>query len=439
MTPEIKLPAREILVSHVISSLDEYWKENTELILNLPIQDLQNSLKLSIPLKMIPIDLPNWGSFCGVQNQILVPQECVKIDGDFNDWRGVDWWLAIFLMLEGWHERTWETIYGSIHSYSYKLKGWDSRVWDRAWVNRICLFLRKWYSKHFNTDNNFFGHLPKPELILSHDVDAACKTHPIRIKQSAFHIFNSLNLLLKFRIFDSIKKLTKGIKFFLSNEDWWVFDRLLTIEKSAGVTAVYNFYSDTRPKTFKRWLMDPGYDVKSDRLKSLLRQLKDAGHEVGLHPTYDAWNDSKLLGEQKKTLEESLGSQVTHCRQHWLRFSWKDTWQSQACAGLKCDSTLMFNDRSGFRNSCATSWKPWNQIEGKAHLISCKMSLVMDSHLFDYNDFSNNERNDDLRFWIKECKDVGGKATILWHPQTLTKDYGCNHGFISMLSFISDN
>jgi len=99
----------------------------------------------------------------------------------------------------------------------------------------------------------------------------------------------------------------------------------------------------------------------------------------------------------------------------------------------------MFNDRSGFRNSCATSWKPWNQIEGKAHLISCKMSLVMDSHLFDYNDFSNNERNDDLRFWIKECKDVGGKATILWHPQTLTKDYGWNHGFISMLSFISDN
>ena len=28
------------------------------------------------------------------------------------------------------------------------------------------------------------------------------------------------------------------------------------------------------------------------------------GHEVGLHPTYDAWNDSELLEEQKKTLEE---------------------------------------------------------------------------------------------------------------------------------------
>ena len=67
--------------------------------------------------------------------------------------------------------------------------------------------------------------------------------------------------------------------------------------------------------------MDPNYDIGSDQLKLLLRQIKDAGHEVGLHPTYDAWENSKLIEEQKKTLEESLGSQVTHCRQHWLRFS----------------------------------------------------------------------------------------------------------------------
>jgi hypothetical protein len=433
LTPEIKLPAREILVSHVISSLDEYWKENTELILNLPIQDRQNSFKLSMPLKMIPIDLPNWGSSCGVQNQILVPQECVKPDESSNDWRGVDWWLAIFLMLEGWHERVWESIHGSIHSYSYRLKNWDSRVWDHAWVNRICLFLRKWYEKNFNTENDFFGNLPKSQLILSHDVDAICKTHPIRIKQSIFHFFNAFVLLLKFRIMESAVKFSKGLKFLFSNEDWWVFDRLLKIEKSAGVTAVYNFYSDTRSKNFKRWLMDPGYHVKSDRLKSLLRQLKDAGHEVGLHPTYDAWNDSELLEEQKKTLEKSLGSQVTYCRQHWLRFSWRDTWRCQANAGLQQDSTLMFNDRSGFRNSCATSWNPWDQIKGKSHSVSCITSVVMDSHLFDYNNFNDDERNNYMKIWINECMAVGGQASLLWHPQTLTKDYGWESSFISLI------
>ena len=63
--------------------------------------------------------------------------------------------------------------------------------------------------------------------------------------------------------------------------------------------------------------MDPGYDVKSDCLNVTIEGKLDAGHEVGLHPTYDAWNDSELLEEQKKTLEESLGAQVTYCRQHW--------------------------------------------------------------------------------------------------------------------------
>jgi len=438
LTPKIKLPAREMLISHVVSSLHIYWEKNAEHVSSLPIRNCQNGFKIIIPLKLVAVDLPSWASCYGIRNQILVPLECTDEEENSVDWRTVDWWLAIFLMLEAWHERTWEKFHGSIHSYSYRLKGWDSRAWDHAWVNRICLFLRRWYTESFKTSRDFFGYLPKPELILSHDVDAVCKTYPIRIKQSAFNFFNSLNLLLRLRIGRSLRKLTKGIRFLVGNEDWWIFDKLLEIEKSAGVTAVYNFYSDARPKNLKRWLMDPDYDMKSDRLKSLLGQLKGAGHKIGLHPTFDAWNDSELLEKQKKTLEKSLGSQVTYCRQHWLRFSWNDTWQSQARAGLTHDSTLMFNDRSGFRNSCATSWQPWNQLECKAHGITSTTSVVMDSHLFDYNNFNTHERNEYMRSWIKECKEVRGKTYLLWHPQTLTADYGWSDGFLMMLKAIAD-
>ena len=42
-------------------------------------------------------------------------------------------------MLEGWHERIWEKVHGCIHSYSFRLKGWDTRAWDHAWVNRCYL------------------------------------------------------------------------------------------------------------------------------------------------------------------------------------------------------------------------------------------------------------------------------------------------------------
>ena len=70
----------------------------------------------------------NWANSCGIENQLLVPQECVDQNENSAEWWKVDWWLAIFLMLEGWHERVWESIHGSIHSYSYRLKNWDSRA-----------------------------------------------------------------------------------------------------------------------------------------------------------------------------------------------------------------------------------------------------------------------------------------------------------------------
>lgn len=429
MTPELTLPAREILVSHVISSLNEYWEENNQSILRLEIPNYQDNFRVMIPLKLVAIDLPEWANFCGIENQILVPQECVNKNESSVDWRRVDWWLAIFLMMEGWHERIWENIHGCIHSYSYRLRNWDSRVWDHAWVNRISLFLRAWYSEGHNAETEFFGCLRKPNLILSHDVDAVCKTHSIRIKQSFFHVFNSLALLFKFRIKDSFVKFKSGFKFFLGREDWWIFDKLLQIEENSGISAIYHFYSDDRPKNFRRWLMDPNYDVNSDRLRSLFRQLKDAGHKIGLHPTYDSWFDSKLLKDQKKKLEDVCDSKIRYCRQHWLRFSWKDTWRAQGKVGLETDSTLMFNDRSGFRNSCATSWKPWDQLEGKAHKIMCFTSVLMDSHLYDYNNFTCNQRKEYLRFWIKECREVCGTAFLLWHPQTLTRDYGWETSF----------
>jgi hypothetical protein len=241
---------------------------------------------------------------------------------------------------------------------------------------------------------------------------------------------------LKLRIKRSFSKLANGIKFLFSNDDWWIFDKLLTVEKAAGVSAVYHFYSDQRPKTLKRWFMDPSYDISSNRIKSLLYELKDTGHEIGLHPTYGSWKDSELLRTQKKILEETLGSKVTSCRQHWLRFSWKDTWLKQTEAGLKYDSTLMFNDRSGFRNSCATNWKPWNQIDNKVHSITCTTTVLMDSHLFDYNDFNKVERNSYLRFWVMECKEIGGRISLLWHPHTLSKDYGWLENFEDLINII---
>ena len=396
----------------------------------------QEKVKIVLPLKMVAIDLPDWGKKFGVNGHMLVPQECVGSEKD--RWEQVDWWLAMFLLLEGWHERLWEQKHGTIHSYSFRLKGWDSRAWDHAWVNRIALFLKRWFCKDFKKEDEFFGTPPKSKILLSHDVDAVCKTLPIRMKQSAFIFFNSGRSLVRGEIPSGVRYLSKGIKFFLSNENWWIFDKLLDLEQENKIKAVYNFYADSRPKSFRRWLMDPSYNVSTENLKELFVKLRSKGHEIGIHPTYDCWQDTKLLEKQKNLLEENAEIKITKCRQHWLRFSWEKTWQTQSEAGIKEDSTLMFNDRPGFRNSSCITWKPWCTNYNKPSDVLSTGSVLMDSHLYDYENLDFSSRTKIIRRWTREINETLGECYLLWHPQTLTKDYGWSDGFKMILKTIAE-
>ena len=124
---------------------------------------------------------------------------------------------------------------------------------------------------------------------------------------------------------------------------------------------------------------------------------------------------------------------ITWARQHWLKFAWQKTWRSQELAGIKVDTTLMFNDRSGFRAAAAISWNPWDQINNRPHKLSEKPTILMDSHLYDYNNSEDTDIKKQLKYLIEEVYSVNGTAGVLWHPHTLTSDYGWQEGFIQLL------
>ena len=436
MTIDLNLPSRDLLTSHVLYSLKSYWPVNSEKLLDLPIPNFQVNFKLSLPLQLEEIAMPAWATDLGINGQLLVPKESVKSSSNQFRWENVDWWLAIFLLLEGWHERLWEKAKGVIHSYSFKLKGWDKRAWEHAWVNRIALFLRRWLCVKFNPQKDILGSLPEAKVILSHDVDAISKTLSIRLKQSAFNFFNFGRNLFHRKFLRSAQYFTKGLTFLFSKEDWWVFNELIQTEKEKGIKAVYNFCADPRPKNIKRWLMDPSYDLSSPRLNNLLRMLVENGHKIGIHPTYDCWENSHLLEKQIKFLEEHSGLKINSCRQHWLRFSWNHTWSAQVSSGIQSDSTLMYNDRAGFRNSSSVVWQPWCTQKMQRHNLNCTTSVLMDSHLYDYQCIDHQDHGKFLHRWIKEIHSVHGSCQILWHPQTLTKDYGWSEGFRNLLTEI---
>ena len=427
--------SREDLKRHVLFAMQRYWPTSNEVVVNLPIREILFPEAFGT-LRLVFVLLPKWAIDSGVDGRLAVPSEACLNPID-PDWEEVDWWLASFLMLECWHERTWELEHGPIHSYSFRLKDWDARMWDYAWVNRIALFFRKWasYQAHI-PEERLLGVMPQPEFVMTHDVDAVSKTLPIRIKQGCFNFFKALRELARGNFNGAYANTDKAVRFLFGRDDWWTLDSLLNRELNSNLKIFYHFFADPRKKTPMRWLFDPGYDVGSVRIKEFLQRLVNSGVEVGLHPSFDSWEDTAKISQQKKELEDVTGSPCNICRQHWLRFSWNKTWSAQEVAGMGKDTTLMFNDRSGFRNASALAWNPWQAKDGKAHQLTALPTVLMDSHFYDYRQVTSDELLKGMMHWVNECRIVSGQIAFLWHPHTMTKDYGWSKGFEGLISLL---
>jgi hypothetical protein len=414
MDDGLRLPPSEVIRAHVRSALSSMWGDGAEDVEALPIP-AASSPTIRGALRLVSVELPEWATDFSVDRALLVPAELGA-----SSWESVDWWTAAFVLLECWHERVWELRHGPVHSYARRLKGWDPRVWQRAWVNRIGAFMGRWANIH--------PIVSPAHVRLSHDVDALSKTMPIRLKQGAMRAAVR---------WGGDRQTTRhghgALRFAFGRDDWNCVRDVLSVERAHSLQATFHVFADPRRRNPLRWLMDPGYRLDTEEGRALLDELRGSGATIGLHPSFDSWHEPGLLSDQRRWLEEHAGCPVDHVRQHWLRFSWAQTWAAQSEAGLRHDSTLMFNDRAGFRNSAALSWHPWDHVRGIAHAIEATPCSFMDSHRYDYDALFDQATRVDSTWLINECESVGGTMAMLWHPHSLSADYGWRPGFVELV------
>lgn len=340
----------------------------------------------------------------------------VPAQANAKDWASYDWWAGAQALLLSEYERAFEAKQGPIHSYSFRLDANCRPAFDHAWVNRIVLFLRRWWSiEHGIAEEAVFGPVPPAIVHLSHDVDAVEKTLPIRLKQAAFCLYN--------------RRLQAGARFLLGGGDYWQFDTIDELEKRFERRSLWNFYGGRggwrRPP--KEILMDPAYCTASPSLQQRIKRLAADGHNVGLHPKFATWNDPQAMRVEKENVEAALGRQIDSVRQHWLRFSFQSTWQAQKSVGLTHDLTLGFNDRSGFRNSAAFSF-----IDSNSQMRVTPM-VLMDSHLFDYATLDPEIRFAAIDRILDELVQTGGEASVIWHQRVFHSDYDWGGAYAYLL------
>lgn len=419
----VNIEVRVELLEHWFSS---YFSSGSfGYILSLPIANSTYPRSGSFSLVSLPIEFSGIG--VGKSNQLCVPSYCV-LEGDGEEWLRVDWLRACYEMLTCQFEWLTEVESGPIHSYSVRLSSESKVVFDHAWVNRILLFLRRWGSLNYSKgETELFGHLPKARVVLTHDVDYVKKTFSLRLKQSIFCGFNLIRSLVPFRLGFVRDAFLKALRFLFAGGDYWQFEKIVALEHRYGARSHWNIYGGKGGlfRSPKELLLDPSYFATQPQLAEILIELSGQGHTIGLHQSFNSWADPKPMEVEKKRVEQAIFTTVESCRQHWLRFSLRDTWQAQEAAGFTLDTTLGFNDRVGFRNSSALRMPAWFNSENRQSTsLEILPMVLMDSHLFDYGQLSPADRRSVILSVLDELAFVGGEATVIWHQRVFHEDYG---------------
>jgi hypothetical protein len=418
---------------YLLQAGERYWPRGRDALQELPIPRVG---AYSGAYERVP--LPGWAAGLGPgQPRSLLVDSARLASGAGEPHERCDWWGAAWDLLTGVAEQRAEERRGPVHSYALRT-GLPVELFERAWVNWILLFLRRWAARaQGRPEEEVFGPLPEASIDLTHDVDAVDKTRAIRVKRAAFSTVNLARLTLRGRLRGALAQvgdLRRGLR---GSDDYWCFDEIRALEEEHDVRSTFHVYAGQRSwREPHLYLLDPSYDVAQPRLVAELRSLRAGGWTVGLHPSFASWRDPARLEAERRALESAAGGPVERCRQHWLRFSWEQTWVAQEAAGLRLDSTLGFNDRPGFRVSACLKHRPWLLGHAQPLRLEALPMVLMDSHLYDYAALGPEERAVRMKTVLDEVRAVRGEASVVWHQRVMSPDYGWGEGYALLLRLL---
>ncbi|WP_052706150.1 DUF7033 domain-containing protein [Vibrio galatheae] len=161
----------------------------------------------------------------------------------------------------------------------------------------------------------------------------------------------------------------------------------------------------------------------SERMKSLLRNIHDRGHEIGLHPGYQTFNNQELFSASAMNFymvldELNISQPVYGGRQHYLRWNAAHTpacWEEQ---GFGYDSSLAFAEVTGFRAGTCQEYTMYDLNHRRPFRLKQRPLITMEDTIISprYEGLGLGEQSLDRFLKFKSiCQKYEGKYTLLWH------------------------
>jgi hypothetical protein len=167
---------------------------------------------------------------------------------------------------------------------------------------------------------------------------------------------------------------------------------------------------------------DVNYDFRHPELVSALRRAVDAGWEVGLHASINAYRSPDRLKDERGMLESVLGAyRVQGVRHHYWALDPRHperTLRLHDGAGLSYDSSFGLNDAPGFRRGMAWPFEPFDSERREAVSMLEVPPTLMDGGIF-YRPVTPDEGRRLIEEHIGIVRELGGAAVLDWHLEQL--------------------
>lgn len=246
------------------------------------------------------------------------------------------------------------------------------------------------------------------KCIPTHDIDSLKKWNGIKdvlehawlgIKQKGF--FYCL-----YNLFAGILSLLG-----LRKDDNDTIEELMELSEQYGFQSYFFFITGGKTKHEQR------YSFQKDVKPNMISEIKQRGHYLGLHPSYNSYNNTDIFNSEVEALKQY--SVPKYGRQHYLRFEVPITWQLWEKANFEWESTVGFADRLGFRSGTCQAYRVFD-IEKKCTLNLKEMPLlIMDQTLINYLKLSPKEALKQSINILETVKEHKGNFVILWHNANL--------------------
>ena len=254
------------------------------------------------------------------------------------------------------------------------------------------------------------------EAVITHDVDEIIRNKNIL---KLFRILAG-DLVLRKKpslIFSSAKEYI-NVRSGKKKDNYDTFDFLMELSEKIGVKSHFFFLSQKiepgKNNLYSNY--DYRYNIADQKVVSIIRNIRDRGHSVGIHGSYNSYNNTELLSREINSLKAVAGD-ICESRQHYLRFSPPVTWEIESQNNIKIDYTLGFAEEIGFRCGICSPYPVFDFLRREPlALVELPLTVMEGAVLFltkDPDDFYTR-----ICSVINTVKKFEGKFVLLWHTNT---------------------